>query len=226
MPRSRSRVILAFRARAAPPRQRSATFASAPCSARQAWAALPETTRARFGKRLADCRTILYAGEIVECRMNLAGRLLAHAARLIGAPLPTSRDVDVPAAVSVTEDPASGGQFWTRHLRPQPRLSAGDPFAASASPARPASRNMSAAASASRSMSRWRTARSISSATIISSACGRLRLRLPRWLAPGRMRVSHIDCNHGLFAFVLRARPSLARRADPADGDVSGFGRR
>ncbi|MGZ8348140.1 MAG: DUF4166 domain-containing protein, partial [Allosphingosinicella sp.] len=30
-----------------------------------------------------------------------------------------------------------------------------------------------------------------------------LRLRLPRWLAPGRLRVSHIDCNHGRFAFVL-----------------------
>lgn len=34
-------------------------------------------------------------------------------------------------------------------------------------------------------------------------SAGRLRLRFPRWLSPGRLRVSHIDCNHGCFAFVL-----------------------
>ena len=81
---------------------------------RSGWAALPEATRARFGKRVADCRTAVYAGEIVECRMNLAGRLLAQAARLIGGPLPLSRDADLPALVSVTEDAGSGGQYWTR----------------------------------------------------------------------------------------------------------------
>jgi len=78
------------------------------------WAALPETTRARFGKRVAECRTAIYAGEIVECRMNLAGWLLAQTCRLLGAPLPLHRDADVPALVSVTEDAASGGQYWTR----------------------------------------------------------------------------------------------------------------
>jgi hypothetical protein len=62
----------------------------------EAWAALPEATRARFGKRIADCRAALYAGETVECRMSLAGRLLALAARLIGGPLPLSRDADLP----------------------------------------------------------------------------------------------------------------------------------
>jgi hypothetical protein len=34
--------------------------------------------------------------------------------RLIGGPLPTGRDVAVPAVVSVTEDAAGGGQVWTR----------------------------------------------------------------------------------------------------------------
>ena len=32
------------------------------------------------------------------------------------------------------------------------------------------------------------------------------RLRLPRFLSPGALRVSHIDCNNGLFAFVLALR--------------------
>jgi hypothetical protein len=46
--------------------------------------------------------------------MSRCGRILAQLCRLIGAPLPLSRDAFVPAVVSVTEDPAGGGQFWTR----------------------------------------------------------------------------------------------------------------
>ncbi len=54
-----------------------------------------------------------------------------------------------------------------------------------------------------------------------------LRLRLPRWLAPGELRVSHVDCNHGRFAFVLVLRHSwlgeLVRQtamfADPVEGE-------
>ena len=34
-------------------------------------------------------------------------------------------------------------------------------------------------------------------------AIGAVRLRLPRWLAPGELRISHVDCGGGLFAFVL-----------------------
>src|ERR1043165_3247336 len=75
------------------------------------WAALPETTRTRFGKRVTDCRSAVYAGEIVECRMRLAGRILAQCCRLIGGPLPLTGDVDQPALVSVTEDAATGGQY-------------------------------------------------------------------------------------------------------------------
>ena len=37
-------------------------------------------------------------------------------------------------------------------------------------------------------------------------ALGRWRLQLPRWLEPGRLTISHVDCNHGLFAFVLALR--------------------
>jgi len=167
------------------------------------WAALSETTRARFGKRVTDCRTAIYAGEIVECRMNLAGRLLAQLCRLIGGPLPLSRDADQPALVSVTEDAAAGGQYWTRiygRRRGFPQVI--------------------------HSSKRFRgptgleeyVGRGVGIALRVEVTDGALhflsdhyfvqlpglRLRLPRWLAPGRMRVSHVDCNHGLFAFVLR----------------------
>jgi hypothetical protein len=58
-------------------------------------------------------------------------------------------------------------------------------------------------------------------------ALGRARLRLPRWLAPGALRISHVDCNHGRFAFVLALRHALlgelirqtAMFADPIEGE-------
>src|ERR1700704_4005316 len=46
--------------------------------------------------------------------MSGAGWLLAQAARLIGAPLPISRDAHTPSVVTVTEDVAARGQHWTR----------------------------------------------------------------------------------------------------------------
>ena len=78
------------------------------------WSSLPAAVRRRFTKRLANGNTAVYSGEIVHTRINLAGRCLAQLARLIGAPLPTSSDSHVPMIVSVTEDMATGGQIWTR----------------------------------------------------------------------------------------------------------------
>jgi hypothetical protein len=78
------------------------------------WASLPPAIRRRFSKRLAGGQTIVYAGEILESWMSRLGWWLAQAARLIGGPLPVTRDAHVPSVVTVTEDIASGGQIWTR----------------------------------------------------------------------------------------------------------------
>ncbi len=78
------------------------------------WASLPLPIRRRFTKRLAGGKTVVYTGEILECRMSRAGWWLAQLARLVGGPLPTSADVNVPSVVTVTEDMATGGQIWTR----------------------------------------------------------------------------------------------------------------
>ncbi len=80
----------------------------------EAWEALPIAIRRRFSERLAGGRTVTYSGTIVELRMSHIGWLLAQAARLVGAPLPLSRAARVPATVGVTEEEATGGQFWTR----------------------------------------------------------------------------------------------------------------
>lgn len=167
-----------------------------------AWAGLPPRVRARFCKRVGDCRATHYAGEIVECRMNRPGRLLAAAARLIGGPLPLSRDVEVPAMVSVTEDHDGGGQFWTRiygRRRGFPQaIHSCKRFAGPTGLEEHIGRGFGIALRVEVAGG----ALHFVSDHYFLAALG-LRLRLPRWLAPGRLRVSHIDCNHGLFAFVL-----------------------
>jgi Domain of unknown function (DUF4166) len=78
------------------------------------WERLPSATRLRFSKRLADGNTAVYVGEVVEIRFSRFGWWLAQLARLIGGPLPTGIDTNVPSIVTVTEDAATGGQVWTR----------------------------------------------------------------------------------------------------------------
>ena len=170
-----------------------------------AWAELPEAVRARFGKRIAGSATALYAGEVIECRIGKVGMLLAQLGRLIGAPLPLHRDADVPAAVSVTEDMASGGQCWTRiygRRRGFPQVIAS--CKSFAGPTGLEERIGGGFGIALRPVVEGRALHFDSDHYFL--AIGRLRLRLPRWLSPGALRVSHVDCNNGLFAFVLDLR--------------------
>lgn len=79
------------------------------------WLKLPAAIRRRFGKRVRGGASVAYQGVVTQMQMNWAGWLLAHAARLIGAPLPYDPScVSKPAVVIVTEDIASDGQFWIR----------------------------------------------------------------------------------------------------------------
>lgn len=81
----------------------------------QNWLKLPAPIRRRFGKRVRGGASVAYQGVVTDMRMSWPGRLLAHAARLIGAPLPYDLScVGKPAVVIVTEDIAGDGQFWIR----------------------------------------------------------------------------------------------------------------
>ena len=168
----------------------------------QAWSRLPAAVRARFERHIGPGATILYAGEVVECRMSRCGRLLCQLVRLVGAPLPLSSDTFVPAAVSVTEDAASGGQFWTRvygRRRGFPQvIHSSKRFAGPTGLEEYIGGGVGIA---------LRLEVEDGALHFLSDhyflKLGPARLRLPRWLSPGRMRVSHIDCGHGSFAFVL-----------------------
>ena len=80
-----------------------------------AWDRLPQAIKRRFSKRLTGDASLAYQGRVTEMRMNLSGRLLAFVMRAIGAPLPFDlTSVGRAAVVTVTEDAATGGQFWIR----------------------------------------------------------------------------------------------------------------
>ena len=172
-----------------------------------AWASLPEAVRARFGKSVAG-RVVVYAGETVECRMSRSGWLLAQLVRLVGAPLPLCRDAFVPAVVSVSEDGDAGGQFWTRiygRRRGFPQvIHSSKRFAGPTGLEEYIGRGLGIA---------LRISVENEALHFVSDhyflKLGRRRLRLPRFLSPGALIVSHIDCNHGWFAFRLVLRHPL-----------------
>ena len=171
----------------------------------EGWERLPAAVRERFGHRVAGCRTILYSGEVVACRMNRAGRCLARAARLIGSPLPLSQACGVPAAVSVTEDPVSGGQHWLRiygRERGFPQVICScKAFAGPTGLEEYLGRGFGIALNVVADDG----ALHFLSDHIFWRGLG-MRLRLPRALSPGELTVSHIDRGDGSFVFELHLR--------------------
>jgi hypothetical protein len=168
----------------------------------KAWHALPAAVRARFSKKLTGTKVAVYTGEILETRMSRCGWLFAQFARLIGAPLPTSRDTNVPAIVSVTEDEATGGQYWTRlynHHNGFPQvIHSAKRFAGPTGLEEYVGFGvgMALTVDADDTSLHFR-----SDHYFLKIAA--LRLRLPKLLTPGQTTVSHVDLGHGAFAFVL-----------------------
>ena len=110
--------------------------------------------------------------------------------------------------VSVTEDPSFGGQFWTRiygRRRGFPQvIHSSKRFCGPTGLEEYIGRGFGIALKAEVANGALHF---LSDHYFLS--CLGLRLRLPRWLEPGALRVSHVDCNHGLFAFVLAVRHPL-----------------
>ena len=195
------------------------------------WAELPEAVRARFSKRLGRGRTAIYCGEVVECRMSRFGVVLAQLGRLIGGPLPLSRDCWTPAAVSVTEDPCRNGQIWTRiygRSRGFPQvIHSAKRFCGPTGLEEYLGGGFGIALAVRVEKG---TLSFLSDHYFLK--IGPLRLRIPAWLSPGRMRVSHVECGGGRFAFVLdlthklfgllvRQTAMFDERHEPREGSAS-----
>jgi len=167
------------------------------------WVSLPAPVRRRFTKRLSGGRTVVYAGEILKTRISLFGWCLAQLARVIGAPLPTSSDAHVPMIVTVTEDMATGGQIWTRLCTRRNGF--------------PQIINSSKRFSGPTGIEEY-LGYGLSMAMTIHARAGALvfrsdsyflrvfgrRLRLPSFISPGVVTVSHAELGEGRFVFTLK----------------------
>jgi len=167
------------------------------------WESLPVAIRRRFSKRLANGATVLYAGEVLETTMSRMGWLWAQLLRLIGGPLPLTRNRHVAAVVVVTEDRASRGQIWTR-LYGQPGR-----FAQVVQSMKRFAGPTGLEEYVGYGVGMTLTVEARAGALIFRSQdyfielLGR-RWRLPSWLAPGTTVVTHAELPDGRFAFTLQ----------------------
>jgi len=166
------------------------------------WNALPAAVRARFSKRVKGGQSTIYKGYVVKTEVNRAGRILANALRLIGAPLPLdSQNENAPAVVTVSEDVDYKGQFWSRqygsaHGFPQIIQS---------------SKQFSGPTGLEEYIGE---ALAFYSDRYFLRLMGR-RLILPKWLSKLALRVGHADHGEGWFEFSLELEhPWLGKLMD------------
>jgi uncharacterized protein DUF4166 len=166
------------------------------------WSALALPIRRRFSKRLAEGKTAVYVGEVVETWMSRAGWLLAQAARLIDGPLPTTRAAHVPSIVSVTEDMVTGGQIWTRLYARRK----GFPQVIHSSKRFAGPTGLEEHVGFGFAMSLKVTVEDgalVFRSTNYFCRLGRWRLTLPAWASPGDLTVVHREIGAGRFVFTL-----------------------
>ncbi len=168
---------------------------------------MPLAIRRRFSERLDGGRTVTYSGTIVAVRMSHIGWLLAQAARLIGGPLPLSRAVGVPATVAVTEDEATGGQFWTRIYGRQKGFPQVVHSSKRFSGPTGLEEYLGYGISIALTVDIAGEALHFRSAGFAISLCG-IRVALPPRLNPFTLTVSHFDRGDGRFMFQLDLRHS------------------
>jgi hypothetical protein len=174
----------------------------------EAWGLLPLAVQTRFTKLLLPGHSATYRGEVSACSMTAAGWLLAQLCRLIGAPLPLERDTGVAAVVTVTEDGGSAGQVWTRlyaRRRGFPQvIHSAKRFAGPTGLEEYLGGGFGIALTVKADGAGIR----FISDHYFLKLLG-LRIRLPRWLEPGKLRIDHDDLGQSGFAFVLSLRHPL-----------------
>ncbi|MEM9126827.1 MAG: DUF4166 domain-containing protein [Pseudomonadota bacterium] len=168
-----------------------------------AWARLPKPIRHRFSKRLLGDASLAYQGHVTQMRISPVGQALAFALRVIGAPLPFDcTSVGRSAVVTVTEDAATGGQYWIR----QYGRAAGFPQMVGSSKRFAGPTGLEEYIGYGIGIS-LRLEGSPDGLYFISDRyflkLGQWRLTLPRWVCPGRLVVGHEELGNGRFRFTL-----------------------
>lgn len=175
-----------------------------------AWAELPEPVRRRFSKCLAPGETLIYRGAVVATELSRSGRVLSFLTRLIGSPLPLSDGATGPALVAVTEDPVLGGQSWLRIYSRPGRF----PQAIHSAKRFRGPTGLEEYVGCGIGMA---LQVEVEGGTLMFRSTGyflevgRLRLRLPRALHPGRMQIAHRDEGGGFSFRLTLTHPALGR---------------
>ncbi|MFT7574382.1 MAG: hypothetical protein ACI9XZ_000751 [Alphaproteobacteria bacterium] len=177
-----------------------------------AWNVLPPAIRRRFSKRLGNGLggglAVVYVGHTTHMEMSRVGFLLAQVARVIGGPLPISRDVDVPSVVTVTEDVGTGGQIWTRlyaHRSGFPQvIHSSKRFAGPTG----LEEHVGCGFGMTLKLSAGETGLTFKSERYFVQLGG-VRLVLPRWLTPGQLTIDHHEIDPNRFAFTLKLEHPL-----------------
>jgi hypothetical protein len=170
--------------------------------AKEEWDALPAAVRRRFTKRLSGGKTAVYVGEVLETRLTLAGCVWAFLARLIGGPLPTSRDAHVPSVVTVTEDFVTGAQMWTRLYARRRGFPQVIRSSKQFSGATGLEECVGGGVGMALDVSVEDEALTFRSAGYFLKVAS-LRMAIPWWLTPGAMTIAHREIGEGRFTFTL-----------------------
>lgn len=167
-----------------------------------AWQRLPRPVRQRFDRILAPGESAAFIGEVSCTSMTTVGWLWSQIARLMGAPLPLKRLSRTPAAVFVTEDAAPDTQLWTRIYHEPGKL----PQVIRSMKRFAGPTGLEECVSAGVGMM---LTLSVEHRCLVFRSeeyfwrVGRLRLRIPHLLTPGRIEVLHREERAGQFSFTL-----------------------
>lgn len=170
---------------------------------KEQWQSLPQAVRNRFSKTLGAPEAQLYSGYVINTHRNFPGTVLVHLLRLIGAPLPLDTDnADQTAIVTVTAEPSGNGQIWTRHYGrktgfPQIIQSA-KRFSGSTGLEEYIGFGISMALNL-----RVEDGTLLFESQYYTLGKGKIRFKLPKFLSPGHLTVSHADHGDGWFEFGL-----------------------
>ncbi len=181
---------------------------------KEKWTRLRPAIRNRFSRKLNAADSITYQGVTVKTEMSPLGWLLAQLGRIAGAPLPLDQDNGGTAAVvTVTEmeETASGGggQFWTRVYGRK------DKFPQIIRSVKQFSGPTGLQEKVCGGLTMSLTLQMEADKLIFKSqdyflTLGHLKLKLPEFLTPGTLTITHEDLGAGWFSFTLHLTHKLA----------------
>lgn len=167
------------------------------------WRQLPSAIRRRFSHQIPTGASMVYCGQVLETRLSKFGWLLAQAGRVLDGPLPLENQTDTPSVVTVTDDPAGGGQLWTRQYGRATGFAQVIQSAKRFAGPTGLEEHIGGGVGMALTLQAKPDRLVFTSDHFFVCLFGR-RIRLPHWLVPLSIRVEHINRNDCEFLFELR----------------------